>query len=215
MNKNTIMEKEIVKISQLVENKDNPRYITKPAFEKLVKSILNFPHMLEIRPIVVDGKYKVLGGNMRLKALERIEGMQATEIRTSLESLETYTRKTELERANLLQYWEEWLTKPVVPVISAAQMTEEEQREFIIKDNVGFGDWNFDTLANEWDDVELTEWGMTLPRPDDETEGTKKDLSDKVVEKYAVEIDCTNEDEQKEIYNELVERGYVCRVLTL
>lgn len=215
MNKNTMMKNEIVKISQLVENKDNPRYITKPAFEKLVKSILIFPRMLEIRPIVVDGKNKVLGGNMRLKALERIEGMQAAEIRASLESLETYNRKTKLERANLLQYWAEWLANPVVSVISAAQMTEEEQREFIIKDNVGFGDWNFDTLANEWDDVELSEWGMTLPQPDDETEGTKKDLSDKVVVKYAVEIDCPNEDEQEEIYNELVGRGYVCRVLTL
>ena len=93
-------------------------------------------------------------------------------------------------------------------------MTEEEQREFVIKDNVGFGEWNFDVLANEWDDVELVEWGMNLPQPDDTEEG-KKDLSDKVVEKYAVEIDCSNEGEQEEIYNELVERGYVCRVLTL
>lgn len=215
MNKNAMMTTENVKISQLVENKDNPRYITKPAFEKLVKSILIFPRMLEIRPIVVDGNYKVLGGNMRLKALERIEEMQAAEIRASLESLETYKRKTELERANLMQYWEEWQANPVASVICVEQMTEEEQREFIIKDNVGFGDWNFDTLANEWDDVELSEWGMTLPQPENETEGIKKDLSGKDVQKYAVEIDCPNEDEQEEIYNELVERGYVCRVLTL
>ena len=214
MNKNTMMTTENVKISQLVENKDNPRYITKPAFEKLVKSILIFPRMLEIRPIVVDGNNKVLGGNMRLKALERIEEMQAAEIRASLESLETYNRKTELERANLLQYWKEWQENPVASVICVEQMTEEEQREFVIKDNVGFGEWNFDVLANEWNDEELTEWGMNLPQPDD-TEEDKKDLSDKVVEKYAVEIDCSNEDEQEEIYNELVERGYVCRVLTL
>lgn len=215
MNKNAMMKTENVKISQLVENKDNPRYITKPAFEKLVKSILIFPRMLKIRPIVVDGNYKVLGGNMRLKALERIEEMQAEEIRSSLESLETYKRKTELERANLLQYWAEWQTNPVASVICVEQMTEEEQREFVIKDNVGFGEWNFDTLANEWNDVELAEWGMNLPQPEDETKETQKDLSDKVVEKYAVEIDCSNEDEQEEIYNELVERGYVCRVLIL
>ena len=169
MNKNAMMKTENVKISQLVENKDNPRYITKPAFEKLVKSILNFPRMLKIRPIVVDGNYKVLGGNMRLKALERIEEMQATEIRASLESLQTYNRKTELGRANLLQYWAEWQANPVASVICVEQMTEEEQREFIIKDNVGFGDWNFDVLANEWDDVQLTEWGMNLPQPDPKT----------------------------------------------
>lgn len=214
MNKNAMMTTENVKISQLVENKDNPRYITKPAFEKLVKSILIFPRMLKIRPIVVNGNNKVLGGNMRLKALERIEEMQAEEIRASLESLQTYTRKTELERANLLQYWKEWQANPVASVICVGQMTEEEQREFVIKDNVGFGEWNFDVLANEWDDVQLAEWGMNLPQPED-TEEEKKDLSDKVVEKYAVEIDCSNEDEQEEIYNELVERGYVCRVLTL
>ena len=214
MNKNAMMTTENVKISQLVENKDNPRYITKPAFEKLAKSILIFPRMLKIRPIVVDGNYKVLGGNMRLKALKRIAEMQAAEIRASLESLETYNRKTELERANLLQYWAEWQANPVASVICVEQMTEEEQREFVIKDNVGFGEWNFDVLANEWDDVKLTEWGMNLPQPEDTEEG-KKDLSDKVVEKYAVEIDCSNEEEQEEIYNELVERGYVCRVLTL
>ena len=214
MNKNAMMKTENVKISQLVENKDNPRYITKPAFDKLVKSILYFPRMLKIRPIVVDGNYKVLGGNMRLKALERIEEMQATEIRASLESLQTYKRKTELERANLLQYWKEWQANPVASIICVEQMTEEEQREFVIKDNVGFGEWNFDVLANEWDDVQLTEWGMNLPQPEDPEE-EKKDLSDKVVEKYAVEIDCSNEGEQEEIYNELVERGYVCRVLTL
>lgn len=170
MNKNAMMTTETVKISQLVENKDNPRYITKPVFEKLVKSILNFPRMLKIRPIVVDGNYKVLGGNMRLKALERIEEMQAEEIRASLESLQTYKRKTELERANLLQYWKEWQANPVAPVICVEQMSEEEQREFIIKDNVGFGEWNFDTLANEWDDVQLAEWGMNLPQPDDTEE---------------------------------------------
>ena len=209
MNKNAMMKKEIVKISQLVENKDNPRYITKPAFEKLVKSILIFPHMLEIRPIVVDGNCKVLGGNMRLKALERIEEMQATEIRASLESLETYTRKTELERANLLQYWAEWLANPVVSVISAAQMTEEEQREFIIKDNVGFGDWNFDALANEWDDVELTEWGMTLPQPDN-TEDKEESKQEEKKPAYIVKIRCQSEEEYKHTFQILIEAGYDC-----
>lgn len=209
MNKNAIMAKEIVKISQLVENKDNPRYITKPAFEKLVKSILIFPHMLEIRSIVVDGNYKVLGGNMRMRALGKIAGMQATEIRASLESLETYTRKTELERAYLLQYWAEWLANPIVSVIRAAQMTEEEQREFIIKDNVGFGDWNFDTLANEWDDVELAEWGMTLPQPDD-TEDKEKSRQEAKKPDYIVEIRCQNEEDYKHTFQILTEAGYDC-----
>lgn len=207
MNKNAMMKTENVKISQLVENKDNPRYITKPAFEKLVKSILNFPRMLEIRPIVVDGKNKVLGGNMRLKALERIEEIQEEEIRASLESLQTYKRKTELERANLLQYWKEWQANPVAPVICVEQMTEEEQREFIIKDNVGFGEWNFDALANEWDDVELTEWGMNLPQPDntEEKEGAKQEEKKP---DYIVEIRCQSEEDYKHTFQILTEAGY-------
>ena len=209
MNKNAMMTTETVKISQLVENKDNPRYITKPAFDKLVKSILIFPSMLKIRPIVVDGNYKVLGGNMRLKALERIAGMQAEEVRASLESLESYTRKTELERANLLQYWKEWQTNPVASVICVEQMTEEEQREFVIKDNVGFGEWNFDVLANEWDDVELTEWGMNLPQPDDTEEKEEAKQEEKKPD-YIVEIRCQSEEDYNHTFEILTEAGYDC-----
>ena len=207
MNKNAMMTTETVKISQLVENKDNPRYITKPAFEKLVKSILIFPRMLKIRPIVVDGNYKVLGGNMRLKALERIEEMQAAEIRASLESLQTYNRKTELERANLLQYWKEWQANPVASVICVGQMTEEEQREFVIKDNVGFGEWNFDVLANEWDDVQLAEWGMNLPQPDDMEEKEEAKQEEKKPD-YIVEIRCQSKEDYKHTFQILTEAGY-------
>ena len=207
MNKNAMMTTETVKISQLVENKDSPRYITKPAFEKLVKSILIFPSMLKIRPIVVDGNYKVLGGNMRLKALERIEKMQAEEIRASLESLQTYNSKTELERANLLQYWKEWQANPVASVICVEQMTEEEQREFVIKDNVGFGEWNFDVLANEWDDVQLAAWGMNLPQPDDTEEKEEAKQEEKNPD-YIVEIRCQSEEDYKHTFEILTEAGY-------
>ena len=50
-----------------------------------------------------------------------------------------------------------------VPVIFAHDLTEEQQREFIIKDNVGFGEWDWAMLANEWDTNELTEWGLDIP----------------------------------------------------
>jgi hypothetical protein len=41
-------------------------------------------------------------------------------------------------------------------------LSEEKEKEFIIKDNVGFGEWEWDTLANEWDEVQLTEWGLEV-----------------------------------------------------
>lgn len=48
-------------------------------------------------------------------------------------------------------------------IIRASDLTDDEQREFIIKDNVGFGEWNWEQLANEWDAGELSEWGLDLP----------------------------------------------------
>jgi hypothetical protein len=50
-----------------------------------------------------------------------------------------------------------------VPVIFAHDLTEEEQKQFIIKDNVGFGEWDWDMIANEWDAIELQEWGFDIP----------------------------------------------------
>ena len=50
-----------------------------------------------------------------------------------------------------------------VPVILASGLTPEQQREFIIKDNVGFGEWDWDTLGNEWEPNDLIEWGLDIP----------------------------------------------------
>ena len=122
--------KKQLKISQLKENTSNPRLIKGDKFKKLVKSIKEFPEMLELRPIVVDENMVVLGGNMRLKACKE---------------------------AGLKEVWIE----------VAENLTEEQKKEFIIKDNVGFGEWEWDMLANEWDAVELTDWGLDVLSPKD------------------------------------------------
>jgi hypothetical protein len=118
---------ERVDIRQVRSNPDNPRFIKGDKFEKLVKSIREFPQMLELRPIVVNKDMIVLGGNMRLKACEE---------------------------AGIEQ----------VPIIFADNLTEEQQKEFIIKDNSSFGEWDWDLLANEWDTEQLIDWGMDLPK---------------------------------------------------
>ena len=115
-----------VPISQVIPNPTNPRIIKDDKFKKLVKSIEEFPEMLELRPIVVDSNMVVLGGNMRLKAC----------IAAGLKE---------------------------VPIIVADQLTDAQKGEFIIKDNVGFGEWDWDLLANEWDVEALTDWGLELP----------------------------------------------------
>jgi DNA modification methylase len=115
-----------VPISQVIPNPTNPRIIKDDKFKKLVKSIEEFPQMLELRPIVVDSNMVVLGGNMRLKACLA---------------------------AGLKE----------VPIIVADQLTDAQKGEFIIKDNVGFGEWDWDLLANEWDVEALMDWGLELP----------------------------------------------------
>lgn len=54
-----------------------------------------------------------------------------------------------------------------VTIIDASDLTEEQQREFIIKDNVGFGEWDWEDLANSWDIDKLTEWGLDIPNIDE------------------------------------------------
>jgi hypothetical protein len=119
------MNTEIVKIEKVLPNPSNPRIIKDDKFKKLVKSIQEFPQMLELRPIVVDANMIVLGGNMRLKACKA---------------------------AGLKE----------VPIVIADNLTEEQQAEFIIKDNVGFGEWDWDLLANEWDAASITDWGLDI-----------------------------------------------------
>jgi len=115
-----------VKLSEIKTNPNNPRLIKDEKFHKLVKSIQDFPKMLEIRPIVVNSDMIVLGGNMRLKACKE---------------------------AGLKE----------IPIIFADDLSEEQQREFIIKDNVGFGEWDWEMIANEWDAEQLEEWGLDIP----------------------------------------------------
>ena len=123
----------MVPVKDLKPNKKNPRVIKDDKFAKLVASIRDFPQMLELRPIVVDGDGVVLGGNMRLKAAKE---------------------------AGLRE----------VPTIRADHLTPDQQREFVIKDNVGFGEWEWESLANEWDEDALRKWGVDIPEEIDEAE---------------------------------------------
>jgi len=50
-----------------------------------------------------------------------------------------------------------------IPIIKASLLTEEKQKEFIVKDNVGYGEWDWDDLANNWDAEQLTDWGLDIP----------------------------------------------------
>jgi len=166
----------LVKITDVKPNPKNPRIIKDGKFQKLVKSIQEFPDMLNKRPLIVftdvDNKYVVLGGNMRLKAL------------------------------NELKFKE-------IPVIIADEWTEEQKAEFLIKDNVGFGEWDWDSLANEWDAELLNDWGLFVPEipaevdysilDDEDLDNELNDMADGVKKAIQIEFEAEHYEEAYEL----------------
>jgi len=101
-----------------------------------------------------------------------------------------------------------------VPIIVADNLSEEQQREFLIKDNVSGGEWDWNLLANEWDSDELDAWGLDVPNFDTKV-SKETDLSDDFEIKYRIEVILSDEKAQELLYNELISRNYECRLLTL
>jgi len=125
-----------MKLKDIKPNPNNPRVLRDDKFQKLKQSIQEFPKMLSLRPMVIDENNVVLGGNMRLRALQEL-GF------------------TDVDEA--------WVKR-------SSDLTEDEKKRFIIADNVAFGEWDWDTLANDWDVVDLEAWGLEIPqfdRPED------------------------------------------------
>jgi DNA modification methylase len=132
-----------MKLKDIKPNPNNPRVLRDDKFQKLKQSIKEFPKMLSLRPMVIDENNVVLGGNMRLRALQEL-GF------------------TDVEEA--------WVKR-------SSDLTEDEKKRFIIADNVAFGEWDWDTLANDWDVVDLEAWGLEIPQFDtvEELEASEDD----------------------------------------
>ena len=171
---------ELLKISAVKPNTDNPRVIRDNKFQKLVASIKEFPEMLKLRPIVVNKDMIILGGNMRYKAC--IE-------------------------AGLKEVW----------VLKATDLTKEQENEFIVKDNVGFGEWDWDILANIWDTKKLKDWGLDVWQPEEEIDYSvldEVDLDDEIESLYdqtkkSVILEYPTEQYEKDI------RPYIDRLKTI
>jgi ParB-like chromosome segregation protein Spo0J len=91
---------------------------------------------------------------------------------------------------------EAWLAE--VPVIMASDLTEEQKREFIIRDNVAYWVWDWDDLWNNWDEEELTEWGLDIPWLEDENDT----IPENEPKSFLVVIECETEEQQEKVYNE-------------
>lgn len=165
------METKLIKLSKVRVNEKNPRTITEDKLRRLVESILVFPKMLTIRPIVIDDKGVALGGNMRTRALKEIKKLGRNGLQARLQEIRQFNNKPVEEQNEIIQHWEAWFRDETVPVIYADTLTEEEKREFIIKDNSSFGAWDWDVLANEWEPEQLEDWGVDVWQPQ-QYEGT-------------------------------------------
>lgn len=103
-----------------------------------------------------------------------------------------------------------------IPIIKASDLTPEEQKQFIIKDNLSFGDWEWEELANNWDAEALKEWGMDIP-DFGSTDGSGKDpFNDPGItakNQYGVIVMCEDEAEQKKIFDHLQGSGYTCKIV--
>ncbi len=175
------MNTETIKLSQININARNPRKISDTQLERLVRSLLIFPEMLTLRPIAIDETYTALGCNMRYRALTAIAGMTSDEIYHELAQTDGFSKKTEAECQALLEYWAQWTQDPTAIIVRADQLTEAQKREFIIKDNVSFGDWDDGILESDFDPKELLDWGLG-------------DLDDDEAEEDADEDDYSEED---------------------
>ena len=100
------MKLEKIKLTQVSENEVNPRRITEGNLNKLINSILVFPKMLELRPIVIDESMKPLGGNMRIKALTYIATLNIEELKQRLHSIYDFSKKTKKQKQEVESYWE-------------------------------------------------------------------------------------------------------------
>ncbi len=177
-----------LKINELKPNPTNPRLIKENKFKKLVKSIKDFPEMLELRPIIVDEDMTILGGNMRYKA-----------------SVEAGLKE--------------------VYVKVAKGLTEEQKQEFIVKDNVGFGEWDWSILANEWDNAKLGEWGMDVWQPEKEVDysvlddidlgSTLDDKTSAVKRGIVIEFEANEYDEANELITQARKDGKNVGIIVL
>ena len=169
------MEKKEIQITKIKNNTgqieglpQNPRLIKDDRFKKLVKSIEDHPEMLELRELIVyplDKNYIVIGGNMRLRAMQELKYKKASC---------------------------KVLDKDISP---------EKLRAYAIKDNVGYGDDDWDLLSNEWDLEELKDWGLeVLDLNAEETELSEKNKLDELAEHATIDIICKSI-EKEEIKN--------------
>ena len=155
--------KKKIKVTQLKVNPENPRTISEFMMGKLTESLLVFPKMLELRPIIVNKDKVAIGGNQRLQVLLNILNMEDAEIEEYLENQSKYRLAPEEKQNELKSFWNKWKDNSVVPAKIADDMTPEEEKEFLAKDNLHYGEDDVEVLKKEYDRNDIEEYVGSVP----------------------------------------------------
>lgn len=156
------MEKEF-DIFQLTLHPQNPREMSEFMEGKLIESILVFPHMLQLRPILVNKSNVVVGGNQRVSCLQQIVRMDDNEIEDYLFNQKKFRLMSEEGKVELINYWKEWKKKPVVPARVLTNLTESEEKELLVKDNIHYGEDDIDALKQHFDRESYNDYFGSVP----------------------------------------------------
>ena len=146
-----------MKISELKLNPNNPRIIKDDKFKKLVQSLKEFPEMMEKRPLVCVTD-SADGRIFPIGGNMRLKAMR------------------ELGMKEIPDTW----------VVIADEWTEEQRKEFTIKDNASFGEWNWDELVDGWDVGDLEEWGVDVPEWEQTEEQDNENKSAKLSDRFII-----------------------------
>ena len=136
-----------MKLSEITPNAKNPRLIKEERFKKLVTSLENLPDFTAIRSIILDEDKKIIGGNMRYRAMKHLGW-----------------------KTGIVQVYDREYHAQTIAALELGKSYEDVCREMVIRDNVSFGEDDFDILANEYDPLELDEWGLDVWQPEEEAE---------------------------------------------
>ena len=100
-----------------------------------------------------------------------------------------------------------------LPVVLADDWTEEQKSQFLIKDNVGFGEWNWEELQQDWDVEQLGDWGLDVPKlweAESEIEASGYEQTSQ----WFLNIRCENEEETQKLYERFIEEGLDVKIVT-
>jgi hypothetical protein len=188
---------ELKQLKDITLNKDNPRLFEQMEIDEIVKSLKKSPHMLWLKPIVLNSLSIVLAGNLRTTGAKAIFQLGTTERGKILKAFEENIQESdlsELHQKEAIKNAKTFLIDKLIPVVYANFLTKEQETEFLIKDNAHLGKWDIDALTDNFDLADILEWGV-----DESLWGEAKDFNDDEGQQNADDKDYSDKNREIDI----------------